>query len=224
MTTGHAAEPTNRMWLTGKRLVLYDAVVKRVSELQRKATDDETRHPDVAGRLALLRRSIKVPPGSVPAVWDDTIGSLPPELWGSDAAPSSWERAATAAITLFALHVQGSSTAVHRQGISMGSAVRRLANLRSAGGDADPAVFKRFQALATASTDEAVVYHLRSLITLMRSERTLQLDYGQLAIDIRDLSGGRSADGVRLRWGRDYHAFREDDSDESDKSTESDQS
>lgn len=198
--------------LDGQQRALYNAVVSRVSELQRKSTDEVIRYPDVAGRLARLRRAIKAQPGSVPAVWEDTIGSLPSELWGVD-GPSSWERAAHTAITLFALHAQSSTTAVHRRGISLGRAARRLAGERSGEDATDSPVFKRFQALATASTSEAMTYHLRSMITLMRGARTVQLDYGQLAVDIHDLANDRTADRVRLRWGRDYHRFRPDGDD-----------
>jgi len=183
---------------------LYGAVAARVSELQRKATDETRRYPDVAGRLARLRRAITAQPGGVPEVWADTIGAIPEQLWGRSEGPSEWERAAHTAITLFALHVQGSSTAVHRAGISFGSAVRRLARARSGGDDLDAAVFRRFQQVATAATVDELNYHLRSMITLLRDERT-QLDYGQLAVDIHDLALPWSANRVRLRWGRDYH-------------------
>lgn len=201
---------TQSATLSARRRMLDEAVAKRVIELQNKSTDEATRYPDVAGRLARLRRGINAEPGSEPAIWADTIGALPEDLWSSTDEPSSWEWAAHSAITLFALHAQGSTTAVHRHGTSLGAAVRRLAGARSAErGKQDPAVFRRFQTLATASSGEELNYHLRSMITLMRGEG-IQLDYGQLAVDIHDLASPRSADRVRLRWGRDYHRTTSD--------------
>ncbi|MCB9440930.1 MAG: type I-E CRISPR-associated protein Cse2/CasB [Mycolicibacterium sp.] len=190
---------------------LNKAVTKRVRELQRKAIDETTRYADVPARLARLRRGINAEPGSVPEIWSDTIGALPEDLWGRGDNPSRYEQAAHTAITLFSLHLQSARAAVHRPGISLGSAARQLASARTGvRGQHDPAIFKRFQALATASSREELNHHLRSLITLMRGEG-VQLDYGLLAADLAGMQTPRQADRIRLRWGRDYHRVSQDD-------------
>lgn len=187
-----------------KQEKLYGVVVSRVSYLQSKNIDEEFRHPDVVARLARLRHAVTAEPGAIPEVWADTIGLLPEELLGSGGDPSEWEHAAHTALTLFAVHSQGHRTA-HRERVSLGGAVRRLANARDSGGaNPDSAVFKRFQALATSTSRFELRHHLRSMVTLLRAEK-LQLDYGQLAVDVHDLSIPYIADSVRLRWGRDYH-------------------
>lgn len=197
-------------WLIGAPLAFYQAVEGRVGLLQRLSDDEGTRHRDIAGRLARLRRAINDEPGADPDVWQDTIGFLPEGLWGRSEAPSSWEHASHTALTIFALHTQGRRTAVHTKCTSLGTAVRRFAGVRS-GDTANPdsAVIKRFQALAVSTPGAAMRYHLRSMVTLLRTEGT-QLDYGLLAVDIHDLADPRFADRVRLRWGRDFYRIAED--------------
>lgn len=190
--------------MTKPREQLYTAVAGRVHQLQRKATDEAVYHSDNAARLARLRRAINAEPGSDPAVWADTIEVLPTDLWGGT-EPSGYERAAHTAMTLFALHVQSASGPVHKSGISLGGAARRLASARATEpGTLDPAVFRRFQNLATATSAAELHHHLRSMIMLMRGEG-IQLDYGLLAVHLVELDSPQSADRVRLRWGRDYH-------------------
>lgn len=152
-------------------------------------------------------------PGSDPDVWEDTVGALPEALsQGTHAedGPTDYERAAHEAITLYALHQQSKTTAVHRQDISLGSAARRL--VRATG--REDAIRSRFQAVATAGSASGLFHHLRALITMLRSEG-IPLDYGQLAIDLRRLHHGGRADQVRLRWGRDFHRATNEDPDDS---------
>lgn len=199
------------VWMTGQRRLLYDAVDARVTDLQRRASAEYGHGADVAARLARLRRAVRAVPGSVPEVWDDTIGLLPDELVGSAPDPTAWESAAHRAMTLYAVHAQGGG-GVHRRGVSLGRAVRRLAQERSGAAGSDGAVFKRFQALVAATGAESQSNHLRSIVTLLRGAG-MELDYARLAVDLRDLADRHSADRVRLAWGRDYHrgAHPEDD-------------
>ena len=190
-------------WMTGRRRLLYDAVDRRVSDLQRRAGGEYGHFADVAARLARLRRAVRAVPGSAPEVWDDTIGLLPDELVGTSPDPSLWESAAHTAMTLYAVHAQGGG-GVHRRGVSLGLAVRRLAQERSGGAGPDGPVFKRFQALVAATGAESQSNHLRSIVTLLRGAG-VELDYARLAVDLRDLADRRSADRVRLAWGRDFH-------------------
>lgn len=191
--------------------LLRTAVRSTVGSLQGRALAD---HHDstVTACLARLRRAVTAEPGSVPQVWADTLGALPPELvpqgrW-SDDSPTDYERAAHEAITLYALHQQSKSTAAHQPGISLGAAARRLVKATGR----DEAVRNRFQAVATAGSAAGVSHHLRALIMLLRTEN-IPLDYSQLAVDLRQLHSRTSADRVRLRWGRDFHRATTADTD-----------
>lgn len=178
---------------------LRESVTAAVRSLQ-KGYLSERREFDVTARLARLRRAITSEPGSIPAVWQDTIGTLDPDLLNRDDTPSPYEYAAHSAITLFALHQQAAAAGMHKPGISLGRAVRQLG--RHTGNE--EAVRKRFMALATSETREELLHHLRGLITQLRSAG-VPLDYGRLAVDLRRLQTAAAADGVRLSWGRDYY-------------------
>ncbi|WP_424936074.1 MULTISPECIES: type I-E CRISPR-associated protein Cse2/CasB [Bacteria] len=119
------------------------------------------------------------------------------ELRGDEVSPE--EKAAYAAITLFALHQQSRrDMSMHRRGYSFGQAARLLGHHNGA----SDAVRRRFTALGTATTWEESVHHARTLIQQFRQHR-VQLDYGGFARDLLDLHSPR-ADRVRARWGRDY--------------------
>ena len=172
-------------------------VSARVGSLQRGYLD---RRADEVGALARLRRAVTSAPGADPATWGETLSGMPEALLGRGDEPSAHERAAHAAITVYAVHQQSQSTAMHRAGQSLGTAVRTLGQRTSA----DEAVRRRFQALGTATSLPETLHHLRGLVTHLRS-KGIALDYGRLARDLRLLQRPATADGVRLAWGRDYY-------------------
>ncbi|MGL4306373.1 MAG: type I-E CRISPR-associated protein Cse2/CasB [Mycobacteriaceae bacterium] len=190
------------------------SVRKVVEELEKKYLSD-TREPSALARLARLRRATTAAPGSVPEVWEDTIGTLDGSLLGKGDEPSLYEYAAHQAITMFALHRQSGTNPVHVRKVSLGSAVRKLAGTK--GYEYEGPIRKRFLILATAESREEIAHHLRGMIGLLRAE-DLPLDYGLLAVDIRKLLVPSQSKSVQLHWGRDYYGSNsnESDSQESD--------
>lgn len=184
--------------------LLAEFVRARVNVLQRAYLNRESH---ALASLARLRRAITSSAGSRPEVWQETLGEFPESLVGRGEAPSEFESAAHQAITLFALHQQSGTQGAHRKGGTIGRAARQLAR----GASSESAVFRRFQALATASSEDELLHHLRGFITQLRSA-SISLDYGQLSVDLRRLRHPRLADRVRLRWGRDYHRTTADTS------------
>ena len=71
-------------------------------------------------------------------------------------------------------------------------------------GKARERVARRFNQVATAENIEALVYYLRQMIQLFRSEN-IGLDYAKLAADLYDYQFPERAQGVRLRWGQDFY-------------------
>ena len=181
----------------------------RVAELQARALADDSA---AVGTLARLRRCDPADVGAEPQVWAVTLGDLPEELTtyrsGRPDTPTPSERALHAALVLYALHQQSRDEAVHRPGVSLGSAVGQLARARAVEDDLDAATIARLHHAALATSFEGHVHHLRGLIQLMRTEKqAVGLDYGLLAVDLWQLADPyQDAREVLARWGRDLHA------------------
>jgi CRISPR system Cascade subunit CasB len=197
---------------------LYDFVAGRVSSLQEGYLADT---PSSVAALARLRRALTADPGANPEVWAETLKGMPHRYIGRDVHATPHEHAAHAAFCLYALHQQGRGDRMHASGSGLGRVASRLA--RATGNEA--AVRRRFQALATATGLDETLNHARGLITQFRGEN-IPLDYGLLAVDLDRLQQPERADGVRLKWGRDYYFKADDgrgqpDGGWSDQSTES---
>ena len=153
--------------------------------------------------LARLRRAVGKPPGWDPELWELTLSGVPGRVVSD--APTVEERAVHTAITLYAVHQQSRPEPMHVRGHALGNAMRSLASATQAESD----VRRRFDATATATSFDEAVHHLRGLITQLRSHR-VPLDYGLLADDLLQLQDPRTADAVRLRWGRQYYRIDRD--------------
>ncbi|MFV0534006.1 MAG: type I-E CRISPR-associated protein Cse2/CasB [Cumulibacter sp.] len=191
---------------TRQRDPLYDAVAHRVQSLQAQFLKDE---PHAVATLARLRRCDPADVGAEPLVWSVTLDGLPDEVvgprHGDDPTPA--ERAVHASLVLYALHQQSGDEGVHQPGVSLGLAVGRLARARAHEEDLDPSTIKRFHQVSLANDFAGRLHFLRGVIQLMRAESPpIGLDYGLLALDLRDLADERrSPDRVLFRWGRDLH-------------------
>jgi CRISPR system Cascade subunit CasB len=177
---------------------LGNALDWRIIRLQADYLRDK---PTARADLARLRRGLGKPAGSVPEIWDITIGAVPESLqWNRD-EPGRAEHAAHAVLCLFALHQQSLSVAAHVPGTSFGQAVARLS--RAEGRSAD-AVTRRFMAVATAGSINEVLAHVRGLVTQLRGIKQ-GLDYARLADDLLAVLTPGRATTIRLAWGRDFY-------------------
>lgn len=156
--------------------------------------------------LARLRRGLGKKAGSVPDIWELTVGKVPARMVPADDEPGPAEQAAHAAMTLYALHQQSLTVPMHKPGERFGAAVRRL----KADKQREEAVTRRFMAVATAQSIDEVLFHVRGLITQLRRDKH-GLDYAMFADDIlKLLTPGREIE-VRLAWGRDFYRVAFDD-------------
>jgi CRISPR system Cascade subunit CasB len=165
----------------------------------------------VRADLARLRRGIGKPPGSVPDLWGITLDGLPDGILSKDGRPTTGEWAAHTALTLFALHQQGSdirADCMHEEGATLGAALRRL--IKS---DDDVAAVKhRFDAAATSDGFVELSNHMRGLVQLLKANG-VALDYAKLAEDMFWYQVPERKDSVRLRWGQDFYRARKTDAD-----------
>lgn len=200
-TTTSELHPKMRSRLTGKYGALEEYVWDKVGKLQSKYIAGTS---SASASLARLRRAVGTEPGSDPFVWQETLDGLPKQFVGGDDNVSTEERAVHAALTLFALHQQSKTDKMHQPRVSFGSAASKLAYITGVEAKQNPAVLRRFQALGTAISLMESVTHARGLIGQFRSAG-VSLDYGRFAVDLARLQDPRSADGVRLEWGRAYY-------------------
>lgn len=157
--------------------------------------------------LAALRAGAGRDPGTVPSMWpfatadvDDVYSDPNRDRWD----PPFRAVAEHHALVLYAIHQQSQPRPVHRKGIGVGKAIRRLHEDDSFSEDA---VDRRFYAAVTADEISELTHHLRGLIRQLRSLKApASLDYGLLEDDLVKWHNPNQRDRVRRRWGRDYHA------------------
>lgn len=148
--------------------------------------------------LAAIRRGIGRDAGSVPGMWPFYTELRP------DGALTHALRAEHIALTLFAVHQQSQRRPMHHAGTGVGAAARAL---RDSGKFSADAVDRRFAAAATASGISEAAFHLRGMITQLRSI-SQPVDYDLLLRDLRDWQDPARAASVRRRWGSQYFAPR----------------
>ncbi|WP_300680477.1 type I-E CRISPR-associated protein Cse2/CasB [Nocardioides sp.] len=196
MTTETTEPPGTDGVTTGDVLSAY--VGARASQLQSRYGQDEAK---AVAALARLRRAMTSDGRLNPQVWD-VFDEMPPKLiWERD-EPSPAERAAIAALTLFATHQQSRRDKGMHHGGHSHSLGRAMATLSR--GSEGQGVTERFRALTRASDLTSVLSHLRALVTRLRGAR-IPLDYAALAKDLYDLQFPGGMDSVRIRWIRDFH-------------------
>ena len=127
---------------------------------------------------------------------------MPEELQSKNGDPTAAEWAIYLALTLYALHQQGQTAPMHKQGEGLGKAARLLVPPGQEPGESS--IQKRFNALATATQMPELSHHLRGMIQLLRAGG-IPLDYVQLAADLYDLQYPETIPCVRLHWGQDFY-------------------
>lgn len=177
-------------------------VDKKITELR-----DYRNDADVRATLAKLRRGIGDIPGANPDIWAETLAELPEELLSKNNAPTVGELAIHTALTLFALHQQGSDIKMdckHQDKCTLGRAIRKLADQKGEGGS--DAIKRRFNTTVTSESIEEFSHHLRSLVQLLKTEG-IALDYKQLTLELYWFQFPDMRDRLRLQWGQDYYRY-----------------
>ena len=154
--------------------------------------------------LANLRRAVGKKPGSVPEIWGLTIGGLPERFTSKNLNPNREEWTVHIALTLFSLHQQSADKLMHSKGkeYSLGNSVRKLVKTN----EDESRVKRRFDSVSTSSDIEELSNHLRGLIQILKTD-SISLDYTSLTEDIYLFQNPEMKDKVKLKWGRDYYSY-----------------
>ncbi|MFE1775526.1 type I-E CRISPR-associated protein Cse2/CasB [Streptomyces sp. NPDC059008] len=192
-----------------------------------------TDQPSAVATLARLRHGAGKELQQVPDLWGLTDSS-PLYQEPADGGRPLRERELTCAedalhiaVTLWTLHQQSRSSAMHQpdtkdKPTGLGAAVRQLMPPDEAG---EP-VRKRFVRIGTAPTLRELADRLRGLVVLLRSE-DIAVDYALLAGQLYAWQQPGGRDTVRRAWGRSFQAYRPrgaSDTDNDDKSLDKDAS
>lgn len=157
-------------------------------------------NPSHAGVLATLRQGFDRLPGDVPGMW-------PHYVHLSEGGTRTRKLTAEhLALCMFGLHQQGTRTKVHAtapygRGRSFATVLNRL---RASGRFSEPALDARVSQAATAPDVNALAYHMRGLITMLKTLPNSEFDYDGLLRDLEDWQDPARIARVRLRWGIDY--------------------
>lgn len=152
--------------------------------------------------LAVMRTGLGRDAGTVPALCRYYTCEI--DDWAARRGEVSIEQAAEhAALALFGLHQQSKTRPMHRPGIPLGKALRKL---REDGKFSQQAVDARVDAAATATNVTALLMRLRSLIDQLRTINQ-PLDYDQLMKLIHDWHSTDGRQGARRKWAVDYQVW-----------------
>lgn len=188
---------------------IRQSVGASISRLQRDFLEMEI--PYARRDMACLRGAVDELPGQSSEAWSLVLKAVPEQLQGRGDAASAAETAVHQALTLYAVHQRGNKKPMHvtgGQSRTFGGAMGVLAQGRTA------SVKSRYDALMSAHSAEARMYHLRSLVGLLSTD-AIPLDYGQLASDLMRFKNAAARNGVNRRWGRDfYRSYSRVESDE----------
>ncbi|MET9512770.1 type I-E CRISPR-associated protein Cse2/CasB [Streptomyces flavidovirens] len=130
-------------------------------------------------------------------------GSEEEETETSESVPP-WQRNEVTAAThhtlaLYACHIQSKSAPMHRQGVSLGHAARKL----EAAMPSKDGASKRFRAALSADSMTELTSHLRFLVSLMRTY-DIALDYVALADALAAWHHPARRQGLVRIWGMDF--------------------
>ncbi|MER6738433.1 type I-E CRISPR-associated protein Cse2/CasB [Streptomyces puniciscabiei] len=173
-------------------------VGREIARLQRGYLADR---PEAVAALARLRRGAGRDAAAVPDLWG--LIDLEPLYGDRQLRTDTAESAVYTAMTLWSLHQQSRSSGMHRPGVELGAAVRRL----MPAGEIDEPIRKRFVRAGTSATLPVLAIRLREIALLLRGQ-DLPLDYALLAEQLYRWQQPGGPERVRRSWGRAFHAHR----------------
>lgn len=183
--------------------MVYSYTERKINYLERIANTGAGK-----GIMAELRRGVGKKVGELPELWGIVFDRIPEELLGLN-EPSFAEWAVYTALTLYALHQQGSDESMHKKDISFGNAVSMLVENE----DDQQRILNRLNVVATSVTQEDISYNIRGIIQLLKN-KGIKLDYARLAKELYLFCSDEYSFKIKLSWGRDFYRCKNNKKDE----------
>lgn len=179
------------------RKAVYAETARRIEHLLRHRETGSGK-----ATLANLRRGIGKAPGELPELWGIIFRDMPEELLSQYGNPSPAEWAIYIALTMFALHQQGTAEPVHTEKLSLGRAYGKLRKEQTE--EEEERLLRRFNQVVTAPDLPELSHYLRGMIQLLRADG-IGLDYARLASDLYLYQSPQTRMRVQLKWGQDFY-------------------
>lgn len=151
--------------------------------------------------LPELRRGVGRKLEEYPKMYKYIFSDIPDECINANSM--NLEKALYGGLTLFALHQQGKdldTALMHKAGFGndFATAIAKLA------GTKDSPYVRRFDRLVASQTYDQLLYQLRSMIQILRSNN-IPIDYVDLMFDLLKFQKLDGAAEVRLKWDKNFY-------------------
>lgn len=164
--------------------------------------DFDPESPLAGADLADLRQGVGQAPGTVASMWRHHRAAVHDGTF--EHGFEDWKLTAEhQALTLFGLHQQSQNRTMHRPGIGLGTALRRL---REAPGTSEDALDLQMRALVSSDDTDELYEHLRALITRLR-QIGQGADYSKLHTDLYYWNWPESRARVQRAWAAQYSSW-----------------
>lgn len=179
--------------------VTYNILNQIVNDLDSSATK---------ATLANLRNSISKPYSQTIGVFSTFYKYLPDSFISEYGDLSYKEKAIITSLQIFAVHQQGNSQSVlleaddENKYKNIGYALKVLRTDENA-----KSTDRRFNAMISADTFEEFTFHLRQLISLLKSRSDQKVNYAKLAQDLYYFQIPSMRENTKLSWAKEYYKF-----------------
>lgn len=179
--------------------VTYNILNQIVNDLDSSATK---------ATLANLRNSISKPYSQTIGVFSTFYKYLPDSFISEYGDLSYQEKAIITTLQIFSIHQQGNSQSVFLEADdenkykNIGYALKVLRTDENA-----KSTDRRFNAMISTDTFEDLTFHLRQLVSLLKSRSDQKVNYAKLAQDLYYLQIPSMRENIKLSWAKEYYRF-----------------
>ena len=158
--------------------------------------------------LANLRNSISKPYSQTIGVFSTFYKYLPDSFISEYGDLSYKEKAIITSLQIFAVHQQGNSQSVlleaddENKYKNIGYALKVLRTDEN-----QKSTDRRFNAMISAGTFEELTFHLRQLVSLLKSRSDQKVNYAKLSQDLYYFQIPSMRENIKLSWAKEYYKF-----------------
>jgi hypothetical protein len=158
--------------------------------------------------LSNLRNSISRPYSQTIEIFSTLYRYLPDSFISEYGDLSYEEKAIITSLQIFAVHQQGNIQSVFLEADdenkykNIGYSLKVLRTDENA-----KSTDRRFNAMISADTFEELTFHLRQLISLLKSRSDQKVNYAKLAQDLYYFQIPSMRENIKLSWAKEYYRF-----------------